>query len=72
MTWLSLVLGFVKLANAIMSYMERRELIEAGEQRAINRAFVLLEGRVKQAMEARRNVDPGGVGTDPDNRDNRV
>ena len=71
MTWLSLILGLVKLVNGIMAHIERQRLIQAGEAAAINRALLLLEGRVRAARKARENVDSseGAIGSDPDNRD---
>lgn len=73
MTWLSLVLAFVKLANLALGYASDRQLMDAGAAKAI---AVNLQGTIDaidKAMAARRAVqhDVQSIANDPDNRDGK-
>ena len=61
MNWLSLLLGLIRLATALYDWMERRRLIRAGEQAAINRQLRALAertGLAKEIEEQVRNMPP--------------
>ena len=56
MSYLRLILGLVQFINWITSELDKRRLIKEGETRALNRAIVLMRGRVEQAIEIREQV----------------
>lgn len=63
MKTLNAVLALVQLANFIAGWAEKRGHIKEGEARALKRAQKLHEGRLRQALEARRNARDS-VGSD--------
>jgi hypothetical protein len=56
MTWLSLLINLLKLATGLFNYIERNQLMSAGEARALAAQLEELNGRVKKALEARESV----------------
>lgn len=56
MTWLSLLINLLKLATGLFNYIERNQLMTAGEARALAAQMEELNGRVKKVIEARDAV----------------
>lgn len=71
MTWLSLVKALLSVAGALLKWAGDRQLIAAGEARAVARDLAHANERLARAIAARRGVrdDPDSVHRDPDNRD---
>ncbi|MBL4784188.1 MAG: hypothetical protein JKY49_02045 [Cohaesibacteraceae bacterium] len=72
MRWLTLLKGMVGVVLAIANFMERRQLMRAGEAVAIKSALEITNVRVREALEARRasvrQSDDGGVYEDDGKR----
>lgn len=68
MTWLSLLTTLLKLATSLFNYIERNQLMTAGEARALVAQMEELNDRVKKAAEARdavaRDADAGKLHDD--------
>ncbi len=71
MNLLSLVSAVVGLARAIVAWLDKRQLLEAGEARAALAGLEETQGALRRAIQARRAVarDPLGLREDPYNRD---
>lgn len=71
MTWLQAVSGLIKLINLITGYMRDRQLLEAGEAKAISDSLSVAQSQIHSALAARRAVkhDSGSVRDDSRNRD---
>lgn len=61
MTWLSIALGFVKLATVIIGYLDKRQLIDAGMAKAALAKLKESNEVIDDALKAAR-----AVRTDPD------
>lgn len=57
MSWASILAGFVKLANFVMEYVGRKQLLDAGEAKADAKYSAAERERLDTAMRAR--VDAG-------------
>lgn len=70
MTWLSLALAAVKAVAALVSFLETRKLLEAGEAQAILRGLETAEKEIRDAMQAREDYRAarrrGDIGPDDD------
>tara|TARA_R110000824_G_scaffold11785_3_gene51722 strand:+ start:2143 stop:2358 length:216 start_codon:yes stop_codon:yes gene_type:complete len=68
---LTLITGVFKVLESLLGYAERKQLMDAGEARAVSAHLVLGSKQVEKAIAARRAVDhtPSGVSNDPNNRD---
>lgn len=68
MSWLSLLLALLKMAQSLFDYVERNKLLDAGGARAIQEQMEELNGRVKKALAARdavaRDADAGKLHDD--------
>lgn len=71
MAWLQALSALLKLANLLAGYLRDKQLLEAGEARAISESLSVAQSRVQVAMAARAAVkhDPDSVRNDPYNRD---
>jgi hypothetical protein len=60
-----------KVLESLLGYVERKQLMDAGEARSVAAYLVLGRKQVEKAIAARRAVDhsPSGVSNDPNNRD---
>ena len=52
MTWASILAGFVKLANLVMTWANNRQLLDAGEARGVARLSAEERERVDAANRA--------------------
>ena len=62
----------MKLATAVLGYLERRQLIRAGERLQLEKAQKAMDDATNRAKRARASVDHSAdsVSNDPNNRDN--
>ncbi|WP_022949523.1 hypothetical protein [Methylohalobius crimeensis] len=69
--WLSILRGLLGLAEQLTEWLNRRQLLEAGESRAVARGLKDAQETIRRAQAARRGVrhDADSVRRDPDNRD---
>lgn len=56
MSWLALLRLFLTLANSVFDYIERKDLMTAGEARAIAKQMENLNERMQKAVAARERV----------------
>ncbi len=61
----------LKIASALLDFIERRRLLKQGEVNALTNLMGELNARLKKAADARDLVDdnPDIVSNDPNNRD---
>lgn len=59
----------LSLADSVMGFARERQLLNAGEERAIADQLAKTQAKLLAAIDARGAVDPGGVSGDPNNRD---
>lgn len=64
MGWLSLASGLVKLLNIVTGYMKDKQLLDAGDARAISRSLTAVGGRLEKARKAQIRLR-----NDPEYRD---
>lgn len=62
MTWLKTILLALQAINGLVSWLRERQMIEAGEAKAIAEGLEISNVRITTAMEARRRARDG----DPD------
>lgn len=68
--WFTALKLVLEIAAAVTSYMERKQLLDAGEASAIANNLKDSQRKLSLALEARRNVkhDSDDVKNDPNNR----
>lgn len=71
MNWLAILRALLGLASSITSYLQERQLIEAGEARAIAEGLKNAQDAITKANQARRTAErkfdeSGGVPDDSD------
>lgn len=73
MMWLKVITGILSLAKSLMGFARDRQLISAGEAKALAKQSSRSLDIIRQAQAARRALgyDPDSVQSDPDNRDNK-
>ena len=71
MSWLSALRALLSIANALAGYMANRQLMQAGEARAVSEGLRKAHDAIARAQAARRavNDDPDSVRDDEFNRD---
>lgn len=62
---LSLLAAVVKAVGAVARYLDSRQLVQAGEDKAVLRALMENEKRVQLALDARRSIKSGLVHDNP-------
>lgn len=62
MSWLSLLLALLKIAQSLFDYIERNQLLDAGGARAIKTQMEELNGRVKKALATLASCATIGIG----------
>jgi hypothetical protein len=62
MTWLRLITLSLQALTGLVAFLRERQLLDAGEAKAIAASLEASDARVKAAMEARRRAR----GSDPD------
>jgi hypothetical protein len=68
--WFTALKLILQIAGAVTQYMERKQLLDAGEASAIARNLKESQRKLSLALEARRNVthDADDIKNDPNNR----
>ena len=68
---IGLLRALLGMASAVARYVERKQLMQAGETKMVRNYLEATLLTVDRAMAARRGVDHSddGVSGDPDNRD---
>lgn len=56
MTWLQTILLALQALNGLVTWLRERDLIKAGEAKAIAEGLEVSNARVKAALEARRRA----------------
>ena len=71
MGWLSILRGLFGITQTVLRMMADRQLLDAGEAKAIARNLTQANEKLDKALAARRNVkhDADSVSNDPANRD---
>lgn len=70
MTWIKAILLALKLLDKFVTLLRERELLEAGEAKAIAKGLKISNDRTRKAIEARRRAMAGVPNPDdPYNRD---
>lgn len=74
MTWLALLSGIIKLAGNLADYLGDRQLLKAGEHKAVRANLEKILEDIAKARTARRAVksDPDSLRNDPANRDGPI
>jgi hypothetical protein len=62
MTWLRTILLALQAVNGLVTWLRERQMLEAGEAKAIADGLELSNARIKEALAARRRADS----SDPD------
>lgn len=57
MSWFSLIVGILKLANQLVGWLERRRQFNAGERAAIQRQLRAISDKVREAEEIDEEVN---------------
>jgi cyanate lyase len=65
MSWLQTVLLALQVIDKVVAWLRERQLIDAGEAKAIAEGLELSNAHIKAAMEARRRAN----NSDPDPHD---
>lgn len=70
MPWLSILKGLIGVVNAIAKYLSDKQLIDAGEARAVSKSLQETIKTIRRADRAADNIDDSadGVLQDPNNR----
>lgn len=71
MGWFSLLKGLVSLAGRLAKWLSDRQLIEAGEAKAINNGLYDAKKKIERADAARRNARVDKLRSDKNNRTGR-
>lgn len=73
MAWLALLKLLLSIADQLTSYLHDKQLMDAGEAKAVAASLKGALDATARAVAARNAVsdDPNSVSNDPDNRDNR-
>jgi len=69
MSWLALLKAVLSIADYIAKICHDKQLLDAGEYKAIAKGTTDALERIRAANAARANVNSVSVDTDPDNRD---
>lgn len=56
MNWLAILRALLGLANSLTSYLQEKQLIEAGEAQAIAEGLKNAQDAISKARKARRNA----------------
>lgn len=69
---LGLIKALLSIASSLSEYAQQRQLIDAGEAKALLRGIKDADEAIARAARIRAGVDhsPGSVRDDPNNRDN--
>jgi len=69
--WISILKAVLAIADSITSYLERKQLLDAGAALSIKKNLEDSLGKIRKADAARRNVehDADSVRDDKNNRD---
>lgn len=70
MIWFNLLKGVLSIAHTLLKYMSNKQLIEAGQYRAIAKDYENAFKKIEAAQIARSNASNTSVHDDPNNRDN--
>ena len=70
MSWFTVLKGLLNLVNAVAKHMADKQLLDAGQYKAIAESNSHALKKIQAADLARRNVPADGVPDDPNNRDN--
>jgi cyanate lyase len=62
MSWLNTVLLVLQVIDKVVAWLRERQLMDAGEAKAVAEALELSNVRIKAAQDARRRAD----NSDPD------
>jgi hypothetical protein len=57
MSWLRAILLALQGVNGLVSWLRERQLLEAGEAKAIAEGLEISNARIRKAMEARRRAN---------------
>ena len=73
MGWLNILKGILGLANMVAKFVSDKQLMDAGEAKAVARNLSQTNEKLNAAIDARRNVrhDTDSVQRDKNNRRNR-
>lgn len=66
MKWLTLITLALKAVNSLIAFLRERELIEAGEAKAIAEGLEISNDRIAKARRARELAARGGADNDND------
>jgi len=71
MPWLGILKLFLTLTDNLVSFMHDKQLMDAGEAKAVSGLLKGAMDATQKAMAARNAVrdDAGSITSDPDNRD---
>jgi hypothetical protein len=70
LSFVKAILLLLKLASALIDYLERRRHIEEGERRALAQVSEEIDEKIKKSSVSRDSVDDSGLRNDANNRDN--
>jgi hypothetical protein len=71
MSWFSVLRGLLNLANVVAKHMADKQLLDAGQYKAIAESNAHALKKIKAADDARLSLPIDGVSDDPNNRDNK-
>lgn len=69
-SWFTVLKGLLNLANVVAKHMADKQLLDAGQYKAIARQNDVALKKIRAAHDARRNALSGELSDDPNNRDN--